>query len=199
MQTVSAGELLELERARDRTKDFLPLDSLTGRVAIRALRGERPFSVEGVEETGVSGRTVTLRLKGLSGEKRLFLEELFPLEKHKARGSWSLPETVRVRVGRLHFPAHLQEHGRFFHESVETDSYQSVALAASPEALLAHAVLEPFFSSLYEPFTLRSGRAFWFTFFGNGGHSPTKERRLARWQATDAFFSALSFEAETEL
>ena len=129
LQAASARELLELERARDRAKDFLPLDSLTGRVAIRALCGERPFSVKGVEETGASGRTVTLHLKGLSSEKRLFLEELFSLEKQKARGSWWLPETVRVRVGRLHFPAHLQQHGRFFHNSVENDSYQSVALA----------------------------------------------------------------------
>jgi len=199
LQAASARELLELERARDRAKDFLPLDSLSGRVMIRALCGERPFSVKGVEETAASGRTVTLRLKGLSGEKRLFLEELFSLEKQKARGSWSLPETVRVRVGRLHFPAHLQHHGRFFHESVETDSYQEVALAASPEALLAHVIVEPFFSSLYEPFTLRSGRAFWSPSFFGGSHSPTKERRLARWRATDAFFSALSFEVETEL
>ena len=85
LQAASARELLELEHARDRAKDFLPLDSLTGRVAIRALCGERPFSVKGVEETGASGRTVTLRLKGLSGEKRLFLEELFSLEKQKSR------------------------------------------------------------------------------------------------------------------
>src|SRR5215218_9359043 len=160
MQTVSASELLELEHAYDRTKDFLPLASLTGRVAIRALRGERPFSVEGVEESGASGRTVTLRLKGLSGEERLFLEELFSLEKQKSRGSWSLPETVRIRLGRLHFPAHLQQHGRFFHDSVDIVSYRSVALIASPESLLAHAVLEPFFSSLYEPFALRTDSAF---------------------------------------
>jgi hypothetical protein len=199
LQAASAGELLELERARDRAKDFLPLDSLIGRVAIRALCGERPFSVKGVDKNGAPGRTATLRLKGLSGEKRLFLEELFSLEKQKSRGSWSLPETVRVRLGRLHFPAHLQEHGRYFHESVETDYYRLVALAASPEALLAHVILDPFFSSLYEPFMLRTDSAFRSSVRHGIGHYPSEERRLARWQATDAFFSSLGLEAETEL
>jgi len=199
LQAAPARELLELERARDRAKDFLPLDSLTGRIAIRTLCGERPFSVKGVDKNGASGRTATLRLKGLSGEKRLFLEELFSLEKQKSRGSWWLPETVRVRLGRLHFPAHLQEHGRYFHESVETDYYRLVALAASPEALLAHAVLEPFFSSLYEPFALRTDSAFRSSILNGIGHYPSEERRLARWQATDAFFAALGLEAETEL
>jgi hypothetical protein len=111
----------------------------------------------------------------------------------------SLPETVRVRLGRLHFPAHLQEHGRYFHESVETDYYRSVALAASPESLLTHAVLDPFFSSLYEPFMLRTDSAFRSSVLNGIGHYPSKERRLARWQTTEAFFSSLGLEAETEL
>src|SRR5215217_8264864 len=159
-EVTSAGELLDLERAHARAEYFHPLDSLVGGVAIRALGGERPFSGEGIVETGARGRVTTLRLEGLRDEERALLEELFSLEKQSSRGSWSLPETVPVKLGRLHFPAHLEQHSRFFHESVEVDSYRSVALAASPEALLAHVALEPLFSLLYEPFALRSGRAY---------------------------------------
>lgn len=159
-QAASTGEFLRLERGHDRADDFLPLDSLIGGVALRALCGEKPFSVKGVDDTGARGRAATLHLEGLTGEERALLEELFSLEQQRSRGSWSLPETVPARLGRLHFPAHLQQHSRFFHESVEVDAYRSVALAASSEALLAHMVLDPLFSSLYEPFALRSGRAY---------------------------------------
>jgi len=106
---------------------------------------------------------------------------------------------VHAKLGRLHFPAHLEQHGRFFHESVEVDSYRSVALAASPEALLAYTALEPLFSSLYEPLALRSGRAF--SPYYSEGKSPEmgRERRLNRWRAANAYFSALGLEVEAEL
>src|SRR5215212_9897447 len=103
MQTASAGELLKLEHAHDRTKSFSHLDSLSGRVAIGALRGERPFSVQELDETGTWGRIATLHLRDLSDEERSVLQELFSLEKQKSRGNWSLPETLPARLGRLHF------------------------------------------------------------------------------------------------
>jgi len=199
-QATSPGEFLELERAHDLADGFLPLDSVIGTVAIRALCGERPFSVDGASENGARGRAATLCLGGLTGEERALLEELFSLEKQRSRGSWSLPETVPVKLGRLHFAAYLRQHGRFFHESVEANTYQSVALAASPEAPLVHAVLNPFFFSLYEPFALRSGHAY-SRFFYEGGHSPGKgkEKRIARWREVDDFFAALGLQAEAEL
>jgi hypothetical protein len=65
--------------------------------------------------------------------------------------------------------------------------------------MLAHTVLNPLFSSLYEPFALRSGRAY--SRFFSEGNSPEqgKERRSARWSEVGDFFSALGLEVETEL
>jgi hypothetical protein len=91
-------------------------------------------------------------------------------------------------------------YGRFFHESVESDGYWSISSEATPEALFAHTVMEPLFSSLYEPFALRSGRAFPPSFDDSPEKAEgSRERRRARWQEVDSFFTALDLEVEPEL
>ena len=195
-RAASPQALLDAEEAHGRAEGFAALDSLIGNLTLRALRGETLFSLEGVDEIGVAGRMVTLRLGGLSDEERKLLEDRFSLENQQARGTWSMPEKIAAGLGRLHFPYHLREHGRFFHESVESEAYGPVSTAASPEALLVHTVLDPLFSSLYEPFRLRSGRA-----FSRGEIDSTekgRERRLARWRESETFLSALGFKVEPE-
>jgi hypothetical protein len=196
-RAASPQALLDAEEAHGRAEGFAALDSLIGKLTLRALRGETIFSVEGVDETSASGRVATLRLGDLSDEERVLLEDWFSKENQQARGTWSMPEKIAGRLGRLHFPYHLREHERFFHESVESDVYYSISTAASSEALLVHTVLDPLFSSLYEPFRLRSGRAF----------SPNevevtekgRERRLARWREVEVFLAALGLNVEPEI
>jgi hypothetical protein len=195
-RAASPQALLDAEEAHGRAKGFAALDSLIGKLTFRALRGETLFSVEGVDEIGVAGRMATLRLGGLSSEERELLEDRFSLENQQARGNWSLPEKIGGGLGRLHFPHHLREHGRFFHESVESDANWPVSTAASPEALLVNSVLEPLFSSLYEPLRLRSGRAF--SLNEVDSTEKGRERRLARWREAEAFLSALDLEVEPE-
>ncbi len=193
-------EMLEAEAAHGRAEGFTALDAMVGQLALRCLRGETPFSVEGAEDQRATGRMATLRLSGLTEEERRLLEDLFSLEKQQARGSWSFRAKIDGRLGRLHFPHHLREYGKFFHESVESDAYWSVSSGATPEALLSHTVLDPMLSSFYEPFVLRSGRAFPPSF----DDSPEKlekfrERRRARWQGVDSFFAALDLGVGPEL
>lgn len=193
-------ELLEVEVAHERAEGFAALDSLVGQLALRSLRGEVPFRVEGENETRATGRPATLRLSVLTDEEERIVDDLFSLEKQQARGSWSSQAKINGRLGRLHFPHHLMEHGRFFHEAVESDSYRSVSAEASPEALLAHTVLDPMFSSLYEPFILRSGRAFPPSFDDSPEKAErSRERRRTRWREVDAFFAALDLGVESEL
>jgi len=193
-------ELLEAEAAYGRAEGFAALDTLVGRLALRSLSGEVPFRVEGTDDTRGADRMATLRLSGLTEEESRMLDDLFSLEKQQARGSWSSRAKIDGRLGRLHFPHHLTEHGRFFHESVESDSYRSVSAEASPEALLAHTVLDPMFTSLYEPFVLRSGRAFPPSFDDSPEKAErSRERRRTRWREVDAFFTALDLGVEPEL
>ncbi len=193
-------QLLEAEAAHGRVEGFAALDALIGRLTLRSLSGEVPFRIEGDDEARSTGRMATIRLGGLDDEERLVLDDSFSLEKQQARGSWSSQAKITGRLGRLHFPHHLREHGRFFHESVESDGYWSISSEATPEALFAHTVMDPLFSSLYEPFVLRSGRAFPPSF----DDSPEKversrERRRARWQEVYSFFTALDLGVEPEL
>ncbi len=194
------SELLKAEAAHGRAEGLTALDALVGRLALRSLNGEVPFRVEGADDTRATDRPSTLRLSGLTDEERRVLDDLFSLEKQQARGSWSSRPEINGRLGRLHFPHYLVEHGRFFHESVESDAYRSVSSEASPEALLAHTVLDPMFSSLYEPFVLRSGRAFPPSFDDSPEKAKrSRERRRERWQEVDAFFGALDLSVESEL
>jgi hypothetical protein len=193
-------ELLEAEADRGRTERLAVLDALVGRLALRSLSGEVPFHIEGADDTRATGRPSTLRLSGLTDEERRVLDDLFSLEKQQTRGSWFSQPEINGRLGRLHFPHHLMKHGRFFHESVESDAYRSVSSEASPEALLTHTVLDPMFSALYEPFALRSGRAFPPSFDDSLEKAErSRERRRARWQEVDAFFTALGLRVESEL
>lgn len=199
LETAAPLELLRAEAAHGRSKVFAALDALVGRFALRSLRGEIPFHVEG-EDTRATGRPATLRLSSLSDEERQVLDELFSLEKQQARGSWSSRVKIDGRLGRLHFPHHLMKHGRFFHESVESDTYRPVSAEASPEALLVHTVLDLMFSSLYEPFVLRSGRAFPPSFDDSPEKAESsRERRRTRWQEVNTFFAALELGVEPEL
>lgn len=198
-RTSTPLELLEAETSHGRAEALAALDALVGRLALRSLHGEVVFYVEG-DNIRAPGRSATLRLSGLTEEEGQVLDDLFSLEKQQARGSWSSQAKIAGRLGRLHFPHHLMKHGKYFHESVESDSYRSVSAEASPEALLAHTVLGPMFSSLYEPFVLRSGRAFPPSFDDSPEKAErSRERRRTRWQEVDTFFAALDLEVEPEL
>ena len=192
-------EFFEAEVVQGHAEGFVALDTLVGRLALRSLSGEVPFYVES-DDARATGRPATLHLRDLNDEERQVLGELFSIEKQQARGSWFSQAKIAGRLGHLHFPHHLIEHGRFFHESVESDSYRSVSAEASPEALLAHTVLDPMFSSLYEPFILRSGRAFPPAFDDSPKKAESsRERRRTRWQEVSAFFTALDLGVEPEL
>lgn len=200
LRATAPRELLEAEADHGRGEALAALDALVGRLALRSLRGETPFRAEGVEDARATGRPATLHLSGLNDVERRVLDDLFSLEKQRARGSWSSRTQIEGRLGRLHFPHHLMEHGRFFHESVESDAYRSVSAEASPEAPFAHTVLVPMFSSLYEPFVLRSGRAFPPSFDDSPEKAErSREKRRNRWQEVDTFFAAIDLGVEPEL
>ena len=100
-RAASPQALLDAEEAHGRAEGFAALDSLIGKLTLRALRGETLFSVENVDEIGVVGRMATLRLGGLSDEERELLEDRFSLENQQARGTWSIPETIGVGLVHL--------------------------------------------------------------------------------------------------
>ena len=193
-------ELLETEAAHGRAERFAALDALVGRLAIRSLSGEVPFRIEGTEEALSTGRSATIRLGGLDDDERLVLDDQYSLDKQQARGSWSSQNKIAGRPGYLHFPHHLRTFGKFFHQSVESAGSWSISSEATSEALFAHTVMDPLFSSLYEPFTLRSGRAFPPSYDDSPEKAErSRERRRTRWQEVDSFFTALDLGVGPEL
>ena len=193
-------ELLETEAAHGRAERFAALDALVGRLAIRSLSGEVPFRIEGTEEALSTGRSATIRLGGLDDDERLVLDDQYSLDKQQARGSWSSQNKIAGRPGYLHFPHHLRTFGKFFHQSVESAGSWSISSEATSEALFAHTVMDPLFSSLYEPFTLRSGRAFPPSYDDSPEKAEkSRERRRARWQEVDSFLTALDLGVAPEL
>lgn len=192
----STGELLRLEREHGRTEDLSDLDHLIGELAIRLLNGETPFWLDG-DNSLDPRRMATLRLSGLSEEQERSVRDTFSLERQQACGSWSLPEKSSARLGLLHFPAHLRAADRFFHDAVEGPPYVSVATAASPEAVLAQAVVVPLLASFYEPFALRSGRAM--PANRRDSQEKSREQRKHRWRAAGEFFADVGLDVRDEL
>lgn len=204
----TAAELLDLECTHGKDAAFESLDLLVGTLALRSLRGETPFTV--VTKEGRDAATSTtlppwravpgsrMSIEGLSPAERELVVERFSLEHQQARGSWWVPELPGAATGMLHFPHHLRRHGRFFHDAVGEDRTRFDE--GSAEGLLAHTLMQPLMSGLYEPFALRSGRAF----ASNETNSPEdrlkgRQRRMDRWYAAASFLSELGLAVEPEL
>jgi hypothetical protein len=180
----STKKLLEREREAGCHDRSSRLDNLTGEVLTAALRGGKPLSVEIFSEVLDAKGGATLRLAGLSGEQRALLGESFSVENQQSRGTWSLPETVSSKIGVLHFSATFEEHGRFAHTVAYEDRHK-ISLARSAEAVYYHALLEPLFEAIYEPFALR----------GELTGKKDAAWRLERWRVVDSFLEYLGFEA----
>lgn len=183
----SVAELLKTEAEAERAERFIALDRFTGELVVAAMQGDRPISVEPGHPRTQRHQGV-LRVEGISPQQRGLIEERFSVEKQQSRGMWSLPETVTVKMGVAHFAANFGQFGRFAHTAIAEDLHK-VSLGGSPEALYYHAVLEPLFEALYEPFALR----------GEQMAKKGKEEQIRRWEAIDHLFVSLGFKVERDL
>lgn len=176
-------ELLDYEHEQGVAERFAKLDSLIGRVLVRTLRGERSLSGGGHRV-----HDPIFMLEGTTPTERELLDEFFSLERQRKRGAWWVPEQVRAMMGVINFPAILSERGRFAHSYATQERYVTTA-KNSPETVLIHAVLNPLFSALYEPFGLR----------GEQTAKLNKETEISRWEEASRFFEDLGFDVNDEL
>jgi hypothetical protein len=145
----SPGELLALEQAEQRSERFTAVDELLGDVLRRAFCGQAVVATERDTRHGDSARII-----GLQGGQEL-LDEVFALGAQHARGAWFLPESVRVRAGKINFIAHYRASPRFGGALIDGDG-ASVTLGKKGDPLFAWALLDHLFETLIIPIDLRT-------------------------------------------
>ncbi len=143
----SVAELLALEQQEVRGKRLAAWDSLLGHVLKLALSGQQVVVIERDSRRGDS-----VQLRQDSGRDLL---GSFVLAYQQSRGAWFLPETVRVRAGKINFVAHYRASPRYGGTLIDGDA-ATVALRESGDPLFAWSLLEPLFDVLTIPIDLRT-------------------------------------------
>jgi hypothetical protein len=152
-QFLSAGsvdELVALERSTGRAAAFEAVDELVGRLAMRVFAGERFVSIER-DERYLS----TVRIEDLGESERDVLDETFSVAKINSRGSWNVPETVRVATYGLDLPWAYRQAGRFPNSVAMQFEWPKLALTRTAEAVLLWGVLAPLATEVVAPLRLR--------------------------------------------
>ncbi len=184
-QAGSESELLRLERESNSSWRFADLDKLVGEIIVRALQGDRPL----VNESSRDDRSpYIMRLSGLNEGQHAILTERYDRQKQQTHGTWWVPRAHKLKLGVIHYAAHMQDHPRVAHTAAKWDCHW-VDLTSSPDAVFATVILEPFFERVYEPFALR----------GEGSGKEDENKRKIRWQQVERFLCSVRLGTETEL
>jgi hypothetical protein len=179
----SVAQFLKLERDHKLDGSFAELDLLVGRLLAQGLRGAR--IVELKRDELYIDRVCILRL---SKDERDLIDNWFAVEKQQARGTWTLPEKVSMRVGFASLRWAYSQLGRFG-TGLAMDERVSVKLATNPDAVLYWSLLDGLFSKMCIPFELRGPQE---------GALP-REKQLAGWAEADALYQALGFDVQDQL
>lgn len=144
----SPADLLALEQAERGAERFAAIDALLGDVLRRALLGEPVIATERNTRLGGAARLLT-------DIGRHVLDEVFVLAAQQSRGAWFLPESVRVRAGKINFIAHYRASPRYGGALIDGDG-ATVTLSKDGDPLFAWALLDELFEALIIPIDLRT-------------------------------------------
>jgi hypothetical protein len=179
----SLAEVLILEREHNLAIKFGELDLLVGNLLRKGLCGDR------VVELGQDALCVDrVFILGLGEAERKLMDEWFAAEKQNARGLWTLPEKVSLRVGFASLKWAYKRWGRFG-TGPAIEERGTVKLGTAPDNVLYWSILDDLFNTLCIPFGLR----------GPQTGKLTREVQLENWVQADAMYQALGFEIGDQL
>lgn len=177
----SASGLLALEQAEQRSERFVALDALLGEVLRRALSGEHIVVAERNSRRGDRARLLT-------DSGRELLDDVFVLARQRLRGAWFLPESVRIRAGKINFVAHYRASPRYGGALIDGGG-ATVALGDEGDPLFVWALLDPLFETLIIPVDLRTHLL----------GEKSEEDQLKLWARLDELAAALGLELSEPL
>lgn len=166
-QTALPEDALAFETGDDRAGRWEYVDALTGRLLADRLAGN-------AIATGRYDRE-RVDVPSLTAADRAILEDRYAIERIEARGSWGLPDELRI-AGDLIAPN--RSEGERAHS----------ALKGNPEAIFLWAVLEPLYHAIHSPLAIRE------RFEGRSG-----AQQKADWQSVYDLFSQLGLDVRLEL
>jgi hypothetical protein len=176
------GAVLQLEKEHPPEPMLWGIDSITNRLALASLAGERVVELREDKPHDI------LTLLALSEDERSYLSGQFALDVQQSRGAWFLPEEARVTAGLANLPHYLRQYPRFA-IGAAYGQMGRLSFRSSPESLYFWAVLEPLLSTLFSPFELR-------------GPSPAKgdpDEQMAIWGEVRQGYAALGLDVESNL
>ncbi len=174
--------LLRLEHEAQKLARFRAIDAVVGHLLMRLLRGER------IADLTFSKVKNAVKLSPLSPEERQFLESEISISALEARGTWSVPKEVTLRIGWLNLPHLMLKYGRFA-TTMALEERGKVPTEADAATVLIWSILEPLATAFLQPLEIR----------GPDVGKKSREEQLKQWQQIDAFFGSLNFSLDSEL
>jgi HIRAN domain len=170
---------LVVEEQLGLSERFEEIDTLLDDAVAAALHGDRILDIA-VRRQGPS----LLKLTTVSRKQREWLNAGFSKPAHEAKGSWYLPETVRVNAGAFVLAEALLSQPRFAASVVTAQGAE--ASSGAGEAVFVWAALDPLFETLTALLLLRSRQA-----------GATKPEQIVRaWASIDPVLEALGLDGE---
>jgi hypothetical protein len=151
-------DVLALEDTNNRSAKFRALDVLTGRLLAARLAGQ-------AVATGQKNSD-RVEIHSLTYEERTLIVEAYSVERIESRGSWFIPDEIRV-------PGSVMDPNR-----TEMERGRS-KVKGNPEAIYLWAVLAPAFAAMHSPIEVRE----------RVGSSPAQQK--AQWQGVYDLFDQL--------
>lgn len=152
------SDVLALEDTNNRSARFRALDALTGRLLAARLAGQPVATAQRNRDR--------VELPSLTCEERDLIVEAYSVERIESRGSWSIPDEIRV-------PGSVMDPNR-----TEMERGRS-KVKGNPEAVYLWAVLAPAFAAIHSPIEVRK----------RVGSSPAQQK--AQWQGVYDLFEQL--------
>lgn len=181
-ECASSSALMDLEEQHGRASRFAAIDTTLTGLVTRSARGDRVVRI-------IRGdRQDRAEVIGVPDSLRTTMVEAFQLESQQSRGAWFLPEAVPLKVGVINFASYFREHPRYAHRLAAEDKGK-VALTESPDAMVIWSALEPIFSALLQPITLRVEQS----------GLLEKQEFLESWSSIDEFLKDLQLDLAASL
>lgn len=150
--TTGVDAFLEEEERLGLADRFQQVDAILDQAVAAALGGQRILDIA-VRRSGPS----LLKLATLSREQRTWLNATFSKAAHESRGSWYLPDVIKVNAGAFVLVEALLAQPRFAASAIAGQSAKGDP--QSGEAVFIWAALDPLFETLAVPLNLRSLKA----------------------------------------
>lgn len=182
LRASTTQEAADLEHAAEKRSRFAGVETVIAGLAIRAAQGERVVRIARGDDLD------RVEVLGIPGELRSVLDSTFKLEAQQSRGAWFLPETVSVRASSVNLASYFRAFPRYAH-TLACEDRGKVALSGDAEAMTLWSALEPLFTAILTPLTLRTEKA----------GKLDKSEFLAEWDDACAAITAMGLAIDRQM